>query len=140
MKLVDFHLAQSTKGTNPIPLINNKTLPSANPGKPFGTPMYMAPEVIDGCYDEKCDIWSIGCILYVMLTGYPPFGGTCDAEVVAKVNLGKYSRETLYEIECSEDCIAFIEKLLMFEPYQRISAKEALDDPWIKRHTKTSRS
>ena len=108
VKLVDFHLAQSTKGSEPIAIIANKSLPSADPGTPFGTPMYMAPEVIEGCYDEKCDIWSIGCILYVMLTGYPPFGGSCDAEIVAKVALGRYSLETLEEIGFTEECIAFI--------------------------------
>ena len=61
-------------------------------------------------------MWSIGCILYVMLTGYPPFGGSCDAEIVAKVALGKYSLETLQEIGFTQECVAFIMKLLEFEP------------------------
>lgn len=91
----------------------------------------MAPEVIKRKYNEKCDVWSIGCILYVMLTGFPPFNGTEDAEIIAKVSLGKYSLKTLEEGEFSEQCIAFIQKLLTFDPEERISAEEALRDPWI---------
>jgi len=41
--------------------------------QPYGTPYYMAPEVIRGCYNEKADIWSIGIILHIMMVGFPPF-------------------------------------------------------------------
>lgn len=115
-----------------------KPLPSAAPGEPFGTPYYMAPEVIEGTYDEKCDLWSIGCILYVMLTGFPPFGGAEDAETLAKVSRGKYSEETLIECELSEACIDLVKKLLVFDPKERISASEALKHPWIIKFSKTS--
>jgi len=48
----------------------------------------MAPEVIDGNYDEKCDIWSCGVILYILLCGYPPFNGSSDKEIMKKVKAG----------------------------------------------------
>ena len=55
-----------------------------------GTPYYMAPEVLDGEYDNKCDIWSLGVLLYVLMSGYLPFQGANKAEVFGKIKRGKY--------------------------------------------------
>ena len=57
----------------------------------LGTAYYIAPEILSGKYDEKCDMWSIGVILYILLSGEPPFSGTTDADIIAKVKKGKYN-------------------------------------------------
>lgn len=56
-----------------------------------GTAYYIAPEVLDGTYDERCDVWSLGVLLYIMLTGIPPFFGTSDLEILENVKSMKYS-------------------------------------------------
>lgn len=50
-----------------------------------GTPYYMAPEVLNGSYDESCDMWSIGVIAYCLLSGYPPFNADNDAQLYRKI-------------------------------------------------------
>ena len=53
----------------------------------IGTPYYIAPEVLAGNYGPKCDIWSCGIILYVLLCGAPPFNGKSDREILEKIRL-----------------------------------------------------
>lgn len=55
-----------------------------------GTSYYIAPEVLKSVYDERCDVWSIGCILYVLLSGRAPFDDEDDAIVAQKVLKGEY--------------------------------------------------
>jgi serine/threonine protein kinase len=53
-----------------------------------GTAYYIAPEVLTSDYDEKCDCWSIGVILFTMLAGFPPFRGENEIEIVKNVKSG----------------------------------------------------
>ena len=50
-----------------------------------GTPYYIAPQVIKGGYNEKCDVWSCGVILYLLLSGVPPFFAANEKEILNKV-------------------------------------------------------
>ena len=55
----------------------------------FGTPYYMAPEVIKKKYNEKCDVWSCGVIMYILLSGNPPFKGKSLEELQNKILKGQ---------------------------------------------------
>ena len=56
----------------------------------YGTPYYIAPEVLNWNYNEKCDIWSCGVILYILLCGFPPFNGFNNDEIISKIKLKKF--------------------------------------------------
>ena len=83
-------------------------------------------------YDEKCDIWSCGVILYILLCGYPPFNGSTDKIIMDKVAAGRYDFNGDEWVWISEDAKKIIKKLLEYDPDSRISAEKALADPWIK--------
>ena len=57
----------------------------------IGTILYVAPEVLKGSYDYKCDIWSIGVLMYLILCGYPPFFGNSRKAVAKKIVNSKVS-------------------------------------------------
>mmetsp|Transcript_2416 Transcript_2416/g.2362 ORF Transcript_2416/g.2362 Transcript_2416/m.2362 type:complete len:116 (+) Transcript_2416:462-809(+) len=56
-----------------------------------GNVYYVAPEILSGCYDSKSDIWSLGVILYILLSGEPPFDGDTNEEIHQKILEGKFS-------------------------------------------------
>eukprot|EP00440_Ansanella_granifera_P035819 gb/GFBE01038854.1/.p1 GENE.gb/GFBE01038854.1/~~gb/GFBE01038854.1/.p1 ORF type:complete len:474 (+),score=166.71 gb/GFBE01038854.1/:1-1422(+) len=97
-----------------------------------GTPYYVAPEVLQGKYNEKCDIWSCGVICYILLCGYPPFYGDSDNEILKKVKSGKFDFPEEDWGSVSDVGKDFICKMLTKDPARRPSAAEMLEHPWIR--------
>jgi calcium-dependent protein kinase len=64
--------------------------------KLIGTSYYIAPEILQLDYDEKCDIWSAGVILYILVTAAPPFDGENDRQIMENVKKMQYSLDSKY--------------------------------------------
>ena len=118
LKIIDWGCA--------IQMKKNEKLHSAD-----GTPYYIAPEVLEGNYDEKCDIWSSAVIFYVMLCGYPPFNGETNEEILENVKKGEYEFPPEEWDQISKEAKDLISKMLTFNPAKRISALDALQHPWF---------
>ena len=100
--------------------------------KYVGSSYYMAPEIIKRKYDEKCDLWSIGVIMYILLTGRPPFDGNDDDEILENVKKGVFDKSSYPYPLLSSQSKDLIDKLLQYEPKKRISADQAIEHPWFK--------
>jgi calcium-dependent protein kinase len=128
-------LYESKSDSAPVKVIDFGTSRNFDPNEKmnqkFGTPYYIAPEVIRKKYDEKCDVWSIGVIAYILLCGYPPFNGPNDKVIMDKVAKGQYNFDGDEWRGVSSDAKEFIRQLLQFDPTKRYTALEALNDPWI---------
>lgn len=110
-----------------------------------GTPYTVAPEVIRGSYDERCDIWAIGVISFLLLSGEPPFGGCGGPEPLMTVRSNILACK--YEFEPAEvwDLVSpgardFIRSLLVLDPQNRPTAQEAQNLPWLKEWADRARS
>ena len=99
----------------------------------FGTVYYIAPEVLQGSYDEKCDIWSIGVILFILLCGKPPFNGRNDYEILSKVRKGMYNFDSPEWKNISPEVKNLITEMLTSDPEKRPSAKKALKHSWFSK-------
>ena len=114
-----------------------------DPGKKmsqkFGTPYYIAPEVLKKNYDQKCDLWSCGVILYILLAGYPPFNGQTDNQIIQAVLAGAYTLEEPEWDDVSDEAKDLVQKLLKYNPDERITALEAINHPWIQTNSTVDR-
>jgi calcium-dependent protein kinase len=102
-----------------------------------GTVYYMAPEVIDGRHDEKCDIWSAGVLLYSLITGKFPFGGRNDQEIMENIAEKQVNAERFSKF--SRELADLLKKMLEKNGEMRISAAEAFCHPWIRKNTAMSK-
>ena len=118
IKLIDFDLSIFFNG-------KNEKMKSK-----VGTSYYVSPEVLKGEYNEKCDIWSAGVILYILLSGFPPFYGSNDKKIYKKImNLDYNFNKDIWK-NISLDAIDLIKKCICYEN-ERLSAKEVLNHKWF---------
>ena len=117
IKLIDFGTSITIKGKNLT--------------QELGTIYYIAPEVFMNNYNEKADIWSCGIILYTMLCGHPPFCGNKENVIKSKILHSKLVFPTKEFKSVSQQAIEYIKHLLSYDPEDRPSAEEALNNEWL---------
>ena len=118
IKLIDFGLSRKYQANEKMHTI-------------LGTPYYVAPEVLQGSYDEKCDIWSIGALTYLMLSGEPPFKGKSNKEIFHKILNDELKLDQRKWKGISPEAIDFVKQCLNKNPEQRPNALEALKHEWF---------
>lgn len=119
IKIIDFGLAASYK---PGQKLKTKA----------GTPFYVSPQVLKGSYTYKCDIWSCGVIVYILICGYPPFYGDDDAQILRSVKSGRFDFPDAEWSNISSECKNLIKRMLSLQEDARPEAEALLDDPWFK--------
>ena len=97
----------------------------------IGTSIYCSPEVVDNLYDERCDEWSCGVLMYILLSGVPPFFGETEEEIFEKIKKCKYDFTPPPFKKVSKNCKDLIRRLLEPKKQYRIKANEALRHPFF---------
>uniref|UniRef100_A0AAZ3Q5N5 Ribosomal protein S6 kinase n=1 Tax=Oncorhynchus tshawytscha TaxID=74940 RepID=A0AAZ3Q5N5_ONCTS len=102
---------------------------------PCYTANFVAPEVLKKQgYDAACDIWSLGVLLYTMLTGFTPFANGLEdtpEEILARIGTGKFSLTGGYWNSVSAEAKELVSKMLHVDPHQRLTAGQVLRHPWV---------
>ena len=97
----------------------------------IGSTLYCSPEVVDNLYDELCDEWSCGVLMYILLTGEPPFQGENEEEIFQKIKKCEYNFKLRAFNDVSYNCKNLIKKLLEPNKKKRIKACDALRHPFF---------
>lgn len=98
-----------------------------------GTPSYVAPEVIlEVPYDTKIDMHSVGCVIYMLICGYPPFQGNNHRELFRKIRAGNFTFHETAWGDVSTPAKQLIAHLLTVNPKHRYSAQQALKSTWMQ--------
>jgi serine/threonine protein kinase len=99
-----------------------------------GSPQYVAPEIYQHVYgyDERCDLWSAGIVIFVILGGYAPFEGD-EMELPAIICEGNFKFDYPEWKDVSDAPMRLIKSLLVVNPDDRATVEESLDSPWLKR-------
>lgn len=99
-----------------------------------GTPGYVAPEVLmQKPYDAACDFWSLGVVLFILLSGMPPFYHEDNFELFEKIKKCDYSFKASVWKGVSNEAKDLISKLLTLEPAERLKGEAVMKHPWISR-------
>ena len=136
IKIIDFGLSKIFGEIKPIMKGNKveKNIMSLR----VGTAYYMSPEVLQGNYDNKCDIWACGVILYIMLCGYPPFDGETENDILKAISKKKFFFPEEEWKSISDDAKDLI-KHMICDPDKRYNAEMVLNHPWIEKNAPNSR-
>jgi len=118
VKMIDFGLSKDFSKTNTMITM-------------IGSPFYIAPEVIAQKYNKNIDMWSLGVVLYIMVSGKVPFPGKNEQEIIKNVMKGEYHFNYESFKKVSPDCKDLIQKCLVMDFKKRITATEALQHKWI---------
>ncbi len=104
-----------------------------------GSPQYVAPEIYQHYhgYDERCDLWSAGVVLFVILGGYAPFEGS-PVDLPGIICEGRFQFDYPEWSHISDTPKQLIKRLLVVDPDERATTEEALDGEWLKRRDKES--
>ena len=120
IKLADFGFAARVHETNSL-------------SKQCGTPFFVSPEILmRKGYDQQSDMWSVGCIVYLLLSGNLPFMGRSQKELFRKIVAGKYDFEDDEWNEISPEAKDLVQQLLVLDPSKRITAADAVRHEWLK--------
>lgn len=152
VKLCDFDLGSGIKFNSQL------SSPISTPAllTPVGSAEFMAPEVVEAfmddserdlAYDKRCDLWSLGIIMYILLCGYPPFSGNCGSQcgwnqgepcnacqelLFHSIQDGHFDFPEGEWRDISGEAKDLISKLLVKDARQRLSAEMVLAHPWVR--------